>query len=65
MLNVTYYSPNEGQRFGSNSDIRKGKKNEAGKNLRIKTLDHKSHSSIVMTGEETERYIVYCGVQRN
>jgi len=61
---VTYYSPNECQSFRSNSDLRKRKQNEAGKNLKIKTLDHNSHSSIVMTGEETESYIAQSGVQR-
>jgi hypothetical protein len=63
MWNVTHYSPNEGQRFGSNSNFRNRKQIEAGKNLKIKTLDHNSHSSIVMISEETGRYIVHCGVQ--
>jgi hypothetical protein len=62
---VTYYSPNEGQNFGSNSDLRKRKQNEAGKNLKIKTLDNNSHTSVVMTGEETGSYIAQSGVQRN
>jgi hypothetical protein len=59
---MTYYSPNEGQRFGSNSGLRKRKQNVAGKNLKIKTLYHNSHSSIVMAGGKTGRYIVHCRV---
>lgn len=62
---MTYSSPNEGQRLGSNSDLRKRKENESGKNLKIKTLGHNSHSSIVVIGEETGRYIIQSGVQRS
>jgi hypothetical protein len=62
---MAYYSPDEGQRLGRNSDLRKRKQNETGKSLKIKTIGHNSHSSIVTIGEETGRYITQSGVQRS